>query len=109
MRVFSGKAVEAESTVLPSITSWIEETLHEIPEVRSSEDHGLVIWVNLPSAGILTVNRYEYVVTSVTNLLAIYRKNGIALLIHPNRASQYAERTPFQVSQVSLVTLVPIS
>lgn len=90
--ILGGKATEAESTVLPSITTWVESTLAEIPSVRSTEDHGVVIWANLPAVGILGVARYEYCITSVANLLAIFKRNGICLLIHPNRASQAGDR-----------------
>ena len=96
MRFFSGRAQEAESTVLPAMTSYIEETFAEMPEVRSVEDHGLVIWVNLPSAGILSVPKYEYTITAVANLLAIFRRNGVAIFVHANRASQFTERTATQ-------------
>lgn len=88
LRIFHGKAAEAESTVLPSLITWSEEMLHELPEVRSRDDHGVVLWANLTSSGLLGVSRYEYLITSVTTLLAKYRKTGICLLIHPNRASQ---------------------
>lgn len=37
------------------------------------------------------VHRYDWCITSVTNILASYHKNGIAFVIHPNRG-QIAER-----------------
>ena len=32
LQFFQGRAVEAESTVLPSLTNWIQDSLHEIPD-----------------------------------------------------------------------------
>eukprot|EP00434_Breviolum_minutum_P009292 symbB.v1.2.008188.t2/scaffold450.1/size202773/7 len=92
MRLFSGLAKDAESTVLPAATSWIQEALQEIPECRTSEDHCIVVWANLPCLGVLGVHKYEWIVTAVTNLLASYRRNGIAILIHTNRGSLASEK-----------------
>ena len=94
MRLFSGLAKDAESTVLPAATGWIAEALNEIPECRTTEDHCVVVWGNLPCLGVLGVHKYEWVVTAVTNLLATYRRNGIAVLVHTNRGSLAAEKPP---------------
>jgi intracellular sulfur oxidation DsrE/DsrF family protein len=32
--------------------------------------------------------KYEFLLTALTNLLTLYKRNGVAVLIHPNRASQ---------------------
>ena len=92
LRIFGGLAREAESTVLPLVTAWVDEAFSEVPECRASDDHCVVMWANLPSCGVLSVHRYEWCITSISNVLAIYRKNGIAVLVHPNRG-QAAERT----------------
>ena len=92
--MFSGKSVDADSTVLPSLSSWITEAFADIPEARSFEDHGVVIWVNLPTAGIIGASKYDFVVTAVSNVLSQYKKNSIAILVHPNRAAQlHSNRT----------------
>ena len=59
---------------------------------RQANDHAVILWVNLPSCGILGVARYEYMITAVSNLLAVHKRNGIALIIHPNRAGQMFDR-----------------
>ena len=92
LRVFGGLAKEAESTVLPLVTSWTDEACSDVPECRASDDHCVLMWANLPSCGVLSVHRYDWCITSISNVLAIYRKNGIAVLVHPNRG-QAAERT----------------
>ena len=92
LRFFAGAAKEAESTVLPLLTSYVDEAFAEIPECRSTDDHGVILWINLPCCGVVPVHKYEWCVTSVSNLLAIYRRNGLAILVHPNRG-QVAERT----------------
>ena len=91
LRLFAGLAKDAESTILPVVTSWCEESFSDIPECRAFDDHSIICWVNLPSSGVLSVHRYDWCITSVTNLLASYRKNGVAFVIHANRG-QVAER-----------------
>ncbi len=93
LRIFTARAGEAESTVLPSVTSYIQEAFDEVPECRSTEDHGVVVWWNLPACGVLSSAKYDYGVTSISNLLAQYRRNGLAVIVHPNRASHVADRT----------------
>ena len=92
LRIFTSKAKDAESTVLPPLTAYIDEAFADIPEVRSTEDHGVFLWGNLPACGVMGVHTYEWIITAVSNLLAVYRRNGMALLIYPNRGSQ-PERT----------------
>ena len=91
MRLFAGLAKEAESTVMPPLATWMEETFNDIPECKCQDDHGLVLWCNLPGSGVLSVHRYQWIITAVSNLLASYRRNGICILVHPNRG-QVAER-----------------
>lgn len=74
-------------------TSYIQEAFDEVPECRSTEDHGLVVWLNLPACGVLSSSKYDYGITAISNLLAQYRRNGIALVVHANRASHVSDRT----------------
>lgn len=80
--------MDAESTVLPRVSSWLQESLGEIPEVRSFEDHGVIIWGALPTAGIIGAGKYDFC------LLSLYKRNGIAILVHPNRAAQMTRTNP---------------
>jgi len=86
--MFAGRSVDSESTVLPSISSWVQETFLDMVEVRSFDDHGLILWANMTTAGIVGAAKYEFILTALTNLLTLYKRNGVAVVIHPNRASQ---------------------
>ena len=59
LRLFPGKSPDAVSTVMPELNGWIEETLSDIAEVQSALDHGVILWVNLPSVGILSAHRLD--------------------------------------------------
>lgn len=93
--VFPAKsAMDAESTIMPKCRSWMGGCLEDVPDCTSAEDHSVVIWLNAPSVGIIPSAKYEFYLTFVTNMMADYAKNGICLIIFPNRASQYERRTP---------------
>ncbi|CAK9042286.1 Uncharacterized protein SCF082_LOCUS24342 [Durusdinium trenchii] len=83
LQFFASKAVDAESTVLPEVTSWLYDSLAEIPEsllcmeeVRSVEDHCMVAWANLTTVGVMPAAKWDFILTSVTNLLVTYKRNG---------------------------------
>lgn len=107
LRMFAGRSTDAESTVLPSLASYIGEALADIPEARSFEDHGVVLWLNMPTAGIVGASKYDFMVTALSNLLTQYKKNSIAILVHPNRAGQLsANRTASIDATKSLVHML---
>lgn len=61
-----------------------------IQEVRAHDDHCVVLWANLPTCGVVPAGKQEFFLVSIANLLAQYKRNGIAILIHPNRAGDAA-------------------
>ena len=65
--------------------------------LNAAAQSGLVVWWNLPACGVLSSAKYDYGITAISNLLAQYRRNGIALVVHANRASHVSERTPGSV------------
>lgn len=92
MYIVSGRASDAESTVLPAIAGWIDRTLEDC--CASGDNYSVVILLNCPTVGILGTEKKEFFVTAVTNLLNQYRRNAVALLVLPNRAGQ-TTRTGF--------------
>eukprot|EP00435_Cladocopium_sp_Y103_P023953 s3522_g5.t2 len=88
LRLFPGRSPEAVSTVMPELNGWIDETLTEIAEVQSVTDHGIILWACLPSVGILSAHRMDWLLTYLSNTLNKYKKNGMAVVIHANRAGQ---------------------
>jgi len=87
LRIFPGKASEAVSTIMPEVNTWLDESLADLC-VRDPDHHGIIIWINLPACGILTVQKTEWVLGYVSNTLQKFRRNGMAIIIHANRASQ---------------------
>lgn len=60
---------------------------HTQKEVRATDDHVLLIWANLTTVGVMPAAKREFFLTAVSNLLAGYKRNSLALFIHGNRAS----------------------
>jgi len=86
-------AVEADSTIMPSSRSWIRTSIDDMAECTSGDDFSVVIWLNLPSMGIIPSAKYEFFLTYLANMLTDYPKNGLALIVFPNRAAQLDKRT----------------
>lgn len=108
MRVFSGKSDQAESVIMPAVASWLQETLQEVPEVRGTDDHAVVIWLCLPTAGIVSANKWDFFITLVSNFLARYNRNGLALIVHANRAGQMnGSRSSAVLLCAALLILLP--
>lgn len=88
LQVFSGKVDLAESTIMPSVSSWLSESLTSIAEVRDCNDHAVVGWLCLPTVGVIGAQKWDFFVTIICNLLSQHRKNSIILIVHSNHAAQ---------------------
>lgn len=51
------------------------------------DDHCVVAWANMTTVGVLPAAKYDWFLTSISNLLAAYPRNGLAIVVHCNRAS----------------------
>ena len=105
MTIFGGKIGEAESTLMPEVRSWVRSMTQELGSLP--DDHVVILFINLPGMGILGASAKSFLLSFVANLLADFPENSIALLVHPNRASQQEGRTP--MVQMHLVVIFFIS
>ena len=90
LRVFAGRSSEGVSVLMPELTSWVNETLQDCSDIREVNDHMLVFWFNLPTAGIVSATKNDFFLSLATNKLAEHRRNGVAIFTHTNRAAQIA-------------------
>ena len=51
-----------------------------------------MLWVNLPTCGVMPAGKQDFFLTSLTNMLATFKRNGIAFIIHANRAGDAARQ-----------------
>ena len=88
MKIFQARSVDADSTMMPQVFSWVDATIDESPGCNSPDDHCLVMFFNLPAMGVLSVAKWDYLVTMAANALNRFKRNAVALIVHANRASQ---------------------
>ena len=100
MELFSGRSMEADSTVMPQLFNWIDSTFEEIPQCTHENDHAVILFLNLPFIGVIGASEWDFAITLVANLLNRYRRNSAALIVHPNRAAQKKQRHRSHVNDV---------
>ena len=59
-----------------------------LAEVKATDDHAVVLWINLPTCGVVSAPKYDFFLTAATTFLQTFKKNGLAIFIHCNRASE---------------------
>lgn len=59
-------------------------------EVRAHDDHSIILWANVPTQGVMPAAKLDYMITSVSNLLTAYKRNGVAIILHCNRGGDPA-------------------
>ena len=90
MTIFGGKLADAESTIMPEVRQWAKATASDVG--NGPEDHMVCMMVNCPGLGIFGASAKAFLLSFITNVLADFPENGIALLVFPNRASQHEGR-----------------
>ena len=91
MTIFGGKTVDAESTTMPQVRQWARGAATELG--GAPDDHCVILMINCPGAGILGANAKSFLISFITNCLADFPDNSLALLVHPNRANGQECRT----------------
>lgn len=89
---FPGRIECAESTVMPSAKTWIRTSLDDL-NCYTPDDHTVFLWLNCPVVGIMPSEKYEFFLTCITNFLQDWSRNGVCIIVHPNRAAQLDKRT----------------
>lgn len=91
LTIYSAKSIDADSTVMPKSRSWLRQMADELGTCEA--DHGIVVILNCPAVGIISASKWEFFVSYISNVLSDNKGNSIAVIIHPNRASQHDPRT----------------
>lgn len=79
--------VRPEQAIIPTLLPWISESMEESTYLRCPEDEGTVLLVNLPTCGVVPSMKRNYFITLITGLMASMPTNGVAIVIHANRAA----------------------
>ena len=75
-----------DQTVLPELLPWLEEALDSVSFSRQKTEEGYVLYCCLPTVGVLSAAKQNFLQQLVTTFLAMHRGNAIAVVILPNKA-----------------------
>ena len=76
-------------------------------EVRSPDDHCIICWANMTTVGVLPAAKYDWFLTGITTMLSAHKRNGLAIIVHCNRASDPNRTDSFYPNDFSFSTLIP--
>ena len=76
-------------------------------EVRSPDDHCIICWTNMTTVGVLPAAKYDWFLTGITTMLSAHKRNGLAIIVHCNRASDPNRTDSFYPNDFSFSTLIP--
>lgn len=111
MCMFVGASLHGDSTLMPNIRTWVREVMMDVS--TSPTDACLVLWLNCPTASIMSATKQAFFVSVISNMLNDYKGNAVAIVIAPNQAGQPPERTGCELVRIVLIThlnsfLVPL-
>ena len=58
MNIITGRSVDADSTVMPQLLSWVDKMIDESPKCNASDDHCVCLFLNLPACGVVSSAKY---------------------------------------------------
>lgn len=76
-----------DQSIVPTLLPWIDEQMERctFSRVHSEECH--ILFVCLPTMGVVSSLKLQYVLQLMTSFLAARPSNSIAVVIHANRAT----------------------
>ena len=89
MKVWS---VKQSQSVLPTLLPWIERSLDSLAYMRTEQEEGTILWINLPNCGVVGSMKREYFLGLITSLMTARPNNSVCIGLHANRASDSKSR-----------------
>ena len=86
-------AVKPSQPALPTVLPWVESALDAMTFMRTDPEEGILLWVNLPTVGVVTSLKKDYFVQLITGLLTAKPQNSVCILLQANRAAEAKKRT----------------
>ena len=62
----------------------------------------MIAWANLTTVGVMPAAKYDWFLTSLTNILSCYKRNGLGVIVHCNRASDNGRTSLWGCINISL-------
>ena len=80
--------VKPEQTILPTLLPWMDRGFEDLTYIRTASEEGILLWINLTTAGIVPQMKRNFLVSLLTSLLTAKHGNSAAVVIHANRATE---------------------
>lgn len=81
-------SIRLEQSILPTLLPWLDAQMERLTYNRVHGEECYVLYVCLPTMGVVPVGKLSFVVQLITSFLAARPQNSIAVVIHANRASE---------------------
>ena len=78
--------IKAEQTVLPTLLPWLEDAFESQGFVREQSEERIVLWISLPTCGVVSASKSTYFLNLITGLLTAKATNATAIVLSANRA-----------------------
>jgi len=72
--------------MLPTLLPWIDQQMDDMTYTRETNEEAHVLYVCLPTCGVVPAKKTNYFLTLVTSFLSARPGNSIAIIVHANRA-----------------------
>ena len=102
-------SLQPSQNLLPSLLPWLEERFEAATFLRDSSTEGSILYVNCAVLGVVSAGKTAYMLNLITGFLAARPQNGIAVLIHPNRAAEGRRTLAISLSLCSWPFLFAVS
>lgn len=76
-----------DQTILPQLLPWCDQVLSEATFNRVPEEEGYLLFINMPTCGVVPSQKLNYFLQLTTTFLATNRKNSVCVMLFPNKAS----------------------
>jgi len=101
-------SVKPSQPILPTILPWVESALEQMTFLRNDSEEGLVLWINLPTVGVVSALKRDFFIQAITGLLVAKPHNSICVVLQANRAAETKKRTGFNLSFCQQATMILI-
>ena len=91
-------SIKPSQAVIPTLLPWLDESMNAMCYMRSDTEEGVVLWLNLPTAGVVSGVKRDYFLSLVTGLLASRPANSVCVVLHANRACDGKKTTGAQLT-----------
>ena len=76
-----------DQTILPQLLPWCDQVLSDATYNRVPEEEGYLLFINMPTCGVVPAQKLNYFLQLTTTFLATSRKNSVCVMLFPNKAS----------------------